>query len=86
MFHGIREQIQTVFKHDPAAKSGVEVLLCYPGVHAILLHRFAHRLYRWRRFVLARFVSHLSRLMTGIEIHPGASIGRRFRHGGGESS
>ncbi|MCY4187783.1 MAG: serine O-acetyltransferase [Bryobacterales bacterium] len=78
MSHGIREQIQTVFKHDPAAKNAVEVLLCYPGVHAILLHRFAHRLYRWRWFVLARLVSHLSRLLTGIEIHPGASIGRRF--------
>lgn len=78
MFNGVREQIQTVFKHDPAAKSGIEVLLCYPGVHAILLHRFAHRLYRWRRFVPARLVSHLSRLMTGIEIHPGATIGRRF--------
>ena len=78
MFNGVREQIQTVFKHDPAAKSGIEVLLCYPGVHAILLHRLAHRLYRWRRFVAARLVSHLSRLMTGIEIHPGATIGRRF--------
>ena len=78
MFRGIREQIQTVFKHDPAAKSGLEVLLCYPGVHAIFLHRVAHRFYRSRLFVLARLISHLSRLLTGIEIHPGATIGRRF--------
>ena len=78
MLQGIREQIQTVFKHDPAAKSRLEVLLCYPGVHAILLHRVAHRLYRARAFVLARLISHTSRLLTGIEIHPGAAIGRRF--------
>lgn len=78
MFRGIKEQILTVFKHDPAAKSSVEVLLCYPGVHAILLHRVAHRLYRWRLFVPARLLSHLSRMLTGIEIHPGATIGRRF--------
>ena len=78
MFRNIREQIQTVFKHDPAAKSGLEVLLCYPGVHAVLLHRLAHRLYRARLFVLARLVSHLSRMATGIEIHPGAEIGSRF--------
>jgi serine O-acetyltransferase len=68
MLAAIREQIQTVFREDPAAKSSVEILLCYPGVHAILLHRLAHRLYR------AQF----SRLITGIEIHPGATIGRRF--------
>ncbi len=78
MFLGIREQIQTVFKHDPAAKSALEVVLCYPGVHAIFAHRVAHRLYRARRFVLARLLSHLARMLTGIEIHPGATIGRRF--------
>lgn len=78
MFQGIREQIQTVFKHDPAAKSVLEVLLCYPGVHAIFLHRITHRLYRARLFVLARLLSHVSRICTGIEIHPGATIGRRF--------
>ena len=54
MFRAIREQIQTVFHGDPAAKSAFEVLSCYPGVHAILLHRVAHRLYRWRLFVIAR--------------------------------
>ena len=78
MFRAIREQIQTVFKHDPAAKSSLEVLLCYPGVHAVFLHRVAHRLYRARLYVLARAISHASRLLTGIEIHPGATIGRRF--------
>ncbi len=78
MLHGIREQINAVFKHDPAAKSTLEVLLCYPGVHAILLHRLAHRLYRARLFVLARLLSQVSRLLTGIEIHPGATIGKRF--------
>ncbi len=78
MLQGIREQIQTVFKHDPAAKSSLEVLLCYPGVHAIFLHRLAHRLYEWRLHVLARLLSHASRTLTGIEIHPGATIGRRF--------
>ena len=78
MFRHFREQIQTVFKHDPAAKSSLEVLLCYPGVHAVLLHRVAHRLYRARLFVAARLISHVSRMITGIEIHPGATIGRRF--------
>ena len=78
MFRAIREQIQTVFRDDPAAKSVFEVLLCYPGVHAILLHCPAHRLYRWRLFVIARLISHITRWLTGIEIHPGAKIGRRF--------
>ena len=78
MFRAIREQIQTVFRDDPAAKGVLEVLLCYPGVHAILTHRLAHRLYRWRLFVVARLISHLARWLTGIEIHPGAKIGRRF--------
>ena len=78
MFRAIREQIQTVFHGDPAAKSAFEVLSCYPGVHAILLHRVAHRLYHWRLFVIARLTSHFGRWLTGIEIHPGAKIGRRF--------
>ena len=78
MFRAIREQIETVFRDDPAAKGVFEVLLCYPGVHAILMHRLAHRLYRWRLFVVARLLSHLARWLTGIEIHPGAKIGRRF--------
>ncbi len=78
MFSAIREQIQTVFRDDPAAKSVFEVLTCYPGVHAILLHRLSHQFYRWRLLIVARLLSHFGRWMTGIEIHPGATIGRRF--------
>jgi serine O-acetyltransferase len=78
MFSTVREQIDTIFRRDPAARSVIEILLCYPGFHAILLHRFAHRLYRGGWFTMARMVSQLSRTLTGIEIHPGARIGRRF--------
>ena len=78
MFQAIREQIQTVFRGDPAAKSAVEIFFCYPGFHAILLHRMAHRLYSAGWFTLARVISQFSRACTGIEIHPGACIGRRF--------
>ncbi len=78
MFGGIKEQVQTVFKHDPAASSTLEVLLCYPGVHAILLHHIAHWFYTARLYILARLISHFSRACTGIEIHPGARIGKRF--------
>ncbi|HML17824.1 MAG TPA: serine O-acetyltransferase, partial [Bryobacteraceae bacterium] len=77
MFGTIREQIDTVFRRDPAARSVVEIILCYPGFHAMLLHRAAHRLYRAGWFTPARLVSQFSRAMTGIEIHPGATIGRR---------
>ena len=78
MFAAIREQIRTVFERDPAARGALEILLCYPGFHAVLLHRVAHRLYRGGWFTLARMVSQASRLLTGIEIHPGAKIGRRL--------
>jgi serine O-acetyltransferase len=78
MFRTFREQIDTIFREDPAAKSVLEIFFCYPGLHAILLHRFAHRLYRWRVPFFPRCVSQLGRFFTGIEIHPGASIGRRF--------
>ncbi len=78
MFRTIREQIDTIFREDPAAKSIVEIFFCYPGFHAILLHRLAHWLYRSGFPVMARMVSQLSRTLTGIEIHPGAKIGRRF--------
>jgi serine O-acetyltransferase len=78
MFSTVREQIDTVFRRDPAARSVLEILLCYPGVHAILLHRLAHRLYRGGWFTSGRIVSQFSRTLTGIEIHPGATIGRRF--------
>ena len=74
----IREDIQTVFEKDPAARSIWEVLACYPGLHAIWIHRISHTLWTHRLFFLARFVSHISRFMTGVEIHPGAKIGRRF--------
>jgi serine O-acetyltransferase len=78
MFQTIREQIDTVFRRDPAARSKLEIVLCYPGFHAVLLHRVAHRLYRAGWFTFARMVSQFSRTATGIEIHPGAKIGRRF--------
>ncbi len=78
MFRAIKEQIDTIFREDPAAKSVIEIFFCYPGFHAILLHRLAHRLYRARFTTVARFVSQFSRTLTGIEIHPGATIGRRF--------
>ncbi len=74
----IREDIQTVFEKDPAARSIWEILTCYPGLHAIWIHRVSHTLWTHRLFFLARFVSHISRFMTGVEIHPGAKIGRRF--------
>jgi serine O-acetyltransferase len=78
MFRTIREQIDTIFREDPAAKSAVEIFLCYPGFHAILAHRLAHKLYRWRLPLIPRVLSQISRFFTGIEIHPGARIGRRF--------
>lgn len=78
MFRTIREQVDTIFREDPAAKSVLEILLCYPGFHAILLHRLAHRLYSGGVPILPRFISQVSRFLTGIEIHPGARIGRRF--------
>src|SRR5271163_4588524 len=85
MFRAIREQIDTIFREDPAAKSVAEVVLCYPGFHAILAHRFAHWLYLLEIPLLPRVVSQFSRFLTGIEIHPGATIGRRFfiDHGSG---
>ena len=78
MFGTIREQIETVFREDPAAKSVVEILLCYPGVHAVLFHRLANPLYRAGVPLIPRLISQASRWFTGIEIHPGATIGRRF--------
>jgi len=78
MFRTIREQIDAVFKADPAARSGLEIFLCYPGFHAVLFHRMAHRIYNAKWYTLARVISQISRGLTGIEIHPGARIGRRF--------
>jgi serine O-acetyltransferase len=74
----IKEDIQAVFERDPAVRSKWEVIFAYPGFHAVQLHRFAHWLWTHGVTTLARIVSHLSRLLTGIEIHPGARIGRRL--------
>jgi serine O-acetyltransferase len=78
MFATIREQIETIFREDPAARSVVEIVLLYPGFHAVMLHRIAHQLFRMRIPFFPRFLSQLSRFLTGIEIHPGAKIGHRF--------
>jgi serine O-acetyltransferase len=78
MFSQIREQVETIFRDDPAAKSTLEIVLCYPGLHAVVFHRLAHYLYRKKFFLLARMVSSHARFLTGIEIHPGATIGKRF--------
>jgi serine O-acetyltransferase len=77
MFARIREDIACVFERDPAARSTWEVITCYPGFHALLIHRLAHALWRMRLRWLGRLASHCSRFLTGIEIHPGAVIGRR---------
>lgn len=78
MFERVKDDIQAVVERDPAARSKLEVLLCYPGVHAVLLHRVAHALWRRGWLVSARFLSQISRWLTGIEIHPGARLGRRL--------
>ena len=78
MFEAIREDIQSVFDRDPAARTIFEVVTCYPGLHARIFHRMSHNLWLANFKWLARFLSHIGRGLTGIEIHPGASIGRRF--------
>ena len=85
LFKTLKEDVQTVFAKDPAARSRLEVIFCYPGLHALWFHRLAHLLWRYKIRFLARFASHVSRFLTGIEIHPGAKIGRRFfiDHGAG---
>jgi serine O-acetyltransferase len=77
MFKKIREDIAIVFERDPAARSTLEVLTTYPGVHAVLIHRVSHAFWGIKLYWLGRFISHIGRLFTGIEIHPGATIGRR---------
>jgi len=77
MLRQIREDIACVFERDPAARSTWEVITCYPGFHALLIHRLAHWLWRMKMRWLGRLVSHGSRFLTGIEIHPGAKVGRR---------
>lgn len=78
MFDRIREDIRAFYDKDPAAKSTLEIILAYPGFHAVVLHRLAHRLYLRQVPVLPRLVSHFNRWITGIEIHPGARLGRRL--------
>ncbi|MET3134424.1 serine O-acetyltransferase [Oxalobacteraceae bacterium GrIS 1.11] len=77
MFHNLREDINSIIERDPAARNGWEVLTCYPGFQAIVLHRRAHWFWTHRMKWLGRFISYLARIITGIEIHPGASMGRR---------
>jgi len=77
-FSILREDLRTVFDKDPAARSTLEVIFCYPGLHALWLHRFTHFLWHHRLRFTGRLLSHINRFFTGIEIHPGATIGRRF--------
>jgi len=85
MFASVREDIHNVFVNDPAARSIPEVIFCYPGLHALWSHRIAHDLWQHKLRFPARYMSHITRFLTGIEIHPGAKIGRRFfiDHGSG---
>ncbi|MDD5687838.1 MAG: serine O-acetyltransferase [Elusimicrobia bacterium] len=78
MFKKLNETISVIFEKDPAAKNIIEVLICYPGLHAVLTHNVAHWFYNHSRFTIARIISEVSRHFTGIEIHPGAKIGKRF--------
>jgi serine O-acetyltransferase len=77
-FKNLRDEIDTVLRHDPAARSALEIVLCYPGFHAILFYRLGHFLWEHGWLLLGRFVSLVGRMVTGIEIHPGARIGRRL--------
>lgn len=78
MFERVKEDIKTIFAKDPAAKSTLEVIFCYPGLHALWLHRIAHWFWSRKFPFFSRLISHINRFLTGIEIHPGARIGRRF--------
>jgi len=78
MLSTLKEDIKTIYKKDPAAHDLLEVILCYPGLHALLVHRISHKLYEWKIPVLPRFISFVMRFLTGIDIHPGAKIGKRF--------
>ena len=78
MFKTLREDINAVKERDPAARNALEILINYPGIHAVIFHRIAHWFYQKRFFFLARFISQCSRFLTGIEIHPGAKIGRKL--------
>ena len=74
----VKEDIKVIYDNDPAADNIAEVILCYPGLHALIAYRFAHKLYKWHIPLIPRLISYLTRIITGIEIHPGATIGRRF--------
>lgn len=74
----VKEDIKVIYDKDPAAGNLVEVILCYPGLHALIAYRFAHRLYKWHIPLAPRIISYITRIITGIEIHPAAKIGRRF--------
>ena len=78
IFSTIREDIASVLERDPAARNVIEVLICYPGLHAIWAHRLSHRLWKWGFKLFARWISQLARSITGIEIHPGATIGQNL--------
>ena len=78
MFDTIREDIYSVFDRDPAARSVLEIIFCYPGLHAVWFYRIAHWFWSRKLYFLGRFTSHLGRFFTGIEIHPGAQIGKKF--------
>jgi serine O-acetyltransferase len=78
LFKTLREDIQTVFDRDPAARNLIEVVLCYSGLHALWIHRWSHFAWTHRLYLFARLLSQLNRLLTGVEIHPGAKVGRRF--------
>ena len=77
MFKHIKEDVSVVFERDPAARTHWEIITTYPGVHALIIHRLSHWIWGTRLFWVARFISHIGRFLTGIEIHPGATIGRR---------
>ncbi len=76
--NNLKEDISVIYENDPAAKNLAEVILCYPGLHAIIAYRIAHKLNKWNIPLIPRMISYLTRIVTGIEIHPGAQIGKRF--------
>ena len=78
VFKTLREDINAYLERDPAARGPLEIVLCYPGFHALVTYRFCHWLWKCRLFLLGRFLSHIGRMLSGIEIHPGAVIGKRF--------
>ncbi len=78
MFSTLKEDFKVVFERDPAVRGKLEICFCYPGFHAVLMHRAAHALWRRKFYFVGRLISHISRFLTGIEIHPGAKIGKGF--------